>query len=218
MRLDVTKLKAIPILEVATNSLGRLVGRVALDRLRAETISEINALPVEVEQLVWLLLLNNGWGKYGLHTFLSGSGGDFAPQVLASLTEAGMGGRAEVFAQAMQVFGAPYPTDQEERKPYFGWRQPGCDNPLRSSDYELFRLSTAFGTEEEYQAGIETFIRRTPELDAGFGPNVPSSARTTASAGSPGRSWTCRPGIGRNSTHGPARTASSGSTKSLSAR
>ena len=49
MRLDVTRLKAIPILEVANNSLGRLVGRVTLDSLRAETISEISALPVEVE-------------------------------------------------------------------------------------------------------------------------------------------------------------------------
>lgn len=76
MRLDVTRLKAIPILEVATNSLGRLVGRVTLDSLRAKTTSEINAVPVEVEQLVWLLLLNNGWGKYGLHTFLSGSAGN----------------------------------------------------------------------------------------------------------------------------------------------
>jgi hypothetical protein len=166
MRLDVTRLKAIPIMEVANNSLGRLAIRVTLDSLRAETLSEINALPVELEQLVWLLLLNNSWGKYGLHTFLSGSGGDFAPQVLASLTEAGMGGRAEIFAQAMQVFGVPYPTEEEERKPYFGWRRPGCDNPLRSSDYELFRLSTAFGTEEEYQKEIETFICRTPELEA----------------------------------------------------
>jgi len=166
MRLDVTRLKAVPILEVVNNSLGQLVGRITSDSRRAEALSGINALPIEREHLVWLLLLNDHWGKYGLHTFFSGSGGDFAPQVLGALTEAGMGPRAQIFAQAIRFFGVPYPTDEEERKPYFGWRQPGCDNALRSSDYEFFRLSTTFGTEDEYQEEIERFIRRTPELDA----------------------------------------------------
>ncbi len=117
MRLDVTRLKAIPILEVVDNSLGDLAGRVTSDRHRAETLAQLNALPIEREQLVWLLVLKDHWGKYGLHTFFSGSGGDFAPQVLGSLTEAGLGGRARIFARAMRVFGTPYPTAEEERKP-----------------------------------------------------------------------------------------------------
>jgi hypothetical protein len=164
MGLDVTKLKTIPLIDVITESLrGFNVGMI-VTRLRQQTLLEVNGLERDHQRLFWLKFLDESWEKDRLHTFFSNWGGDFAPQVLDSLTGAGLTHRAEVFAQAMHLFGTPYPASETTRSQYFG--QSSLEGELNAFKDKLLKLSAAFGSKEAYQEEIEHFVQRTPVLDA----------------------------------------------------
>jgi hypothetical protein len=166
-----------PLLKtVDATMIGYRVGLILPDQ-RAKALALIGALPREQQTLFWLDYLYESWGGPALesiHTFLFLESGDYAPQVLQALRDAGLSQRADILQAAMAEFGRDYPLDHAKRETWFAWSKPGRQiapytsepNPLNPFDEKLMAAARAFGTRGDYRAAVEAYAAHTPALAA----------------------------------------------------
>jgi hypothetical protein len=127
-----------------------------------EKFAEIIApLDVGMRTLVLLHALSSGMGADGIHTyfFLSGA---IAPSVRDALKVAGLHREHDLFTRAIALFGDTYPVDDKLREAMFGYSKQNAE--LNDFDRRLLTISGEFGTREELNAKIVTYVNRTPAL------------------------------------------------------
>ena len=127
-----------------------------------EKFAEIIApLDADMRTLVLLHALSGGMGADGIHTYFFLSGGT-APSVRDALKSAGLHREHDLFTRAIALFGDTYPVDDKVRESMFGYSKQNA--ALNDFDRRLLAISNEFGTREELNAKIITYVNRTPAL------------------------------------------------------
>lgn len=159
---DWSQLMRLPVSAVIQGSLRRATFLVALPDEAQQGRLEIAAMAPEMQRLVWLSVLAGEWGTDGLRTFFYLRGGNLAPEVAEALGEAGLDRHAKIFAEAMALFGKPYPVEEKERDLFFSGSYARmlidgttCPPPPNAFDHAMNDLGARFGTKEAYWAAVE---------------------------------------------------------------
>jgi len=145
-----------------------------------ESMARIEAAPTELRVLAWLAFLadrpltdgSDGTNGDGLHKFFYLWDGQLAPQVADALRLAGFVGKAAIFAEAMAMFGTPYPTGRAARTPHFAWSEPrvrlsdteSIVPDLNAFDRRLMALGRRFGPMHALWPDIQTWALGRPAL------------------------------------------------------
>ena len=183
---DPTDLKSVSAVDVAAAALRGTVLKVELaaplaaergareqsrGALKArEAADAVAALPPGVQTLFWLIYCGQELGDdsddthHVLHVFFALWGGDSAPEIEAAMREAGLAERARVFADAMAMFGQPYPRASQARYNRLGWATPS--KAFNAFDLSLIALGRAFGSRAAFKEAVDRFIASRPDLAA----------------------------------------------------
>ena len=162
---DLERLKTLPLFEVIRWSTGRHVSMLTHQPHQADPrfegatpLAAVDKLAPEPRSLTWLMVLPHGWmladkGRH-LHDFFYFQSGDLAPQVRDVLKEAAFAEQSRVLSAAMALFGPSYPIEHDKRETYFS----------DALERKLSVLNNKFGSRSDYQAAVETYVRRNPKL------------------------------------------------------
>jgi hypothetical protein len=127
-----------------------------------EKFAEIIApLDADLRTLVLLHALSRGMGADGIHTYFFLSS-ETAPIVRDALKNAGLHREYDLFTRAIALFGDTYPVDEKVRESMFGYSKQNA--ALNDFDRRLLAISNEFGTREELNAKIISYVNRTPAL------------------------------------------------------
>ena len=146
----------------------------------AGSLARIEAAPADLRTLAWLAYLadqplsdgSDGSNGDGLHKFFYLWDGQLAPQVAEALRQAGFDRKAAIFAQAMAMFGDPYPTNDPARAPHFAWNGPRVHvgqyetivPDLNAFDERLMALGRQFGPMHALWPDIQSWSSGRPAL------------------------------------------------------
>jgi hypothetical protein len=145
--------------------IGEVVGRYSVRAIidpPAAFVSSLDDLDPETRTLAKLDVLRNGLGRDGLHTFFYMSSGALAPFIRDALQDAGMIREHALFADAMGLFGATYPVEEEERAKRYSYSS--LDTPMNDFDRSMLDLSAKFGTRKTLGNAMVAYVERTPTL------------------------------------------------------
>jgi Domain of unknown function (DUF4375) len=97
-----------------------LTGKIDIwDKPGAEVARRLAALPIERRTLFVIAVFNAEFENGGVHQFFYNSSAVIAPEVLAALLELGLDRQAAIFKRALDMFGAKYPRDLDDRRSKF---------------------------------------------------------------------------------------------------
>jgi hypothetical protein len=82
----------------------------------AEVERRLAALPVEQRTLFAVAIFNAEFENGGVHQFFYNSAGAVAPEVHTALLELGLDRQAAIFKRALDMFGARFPRDMNQRR------------------------------------------------------------------------------------------------------
>lgn len=160
-REALTSLTEIPSWQLIAHEVGKYSVRATLDP--PETyLKSLEPLDAELRTLTLLHVLWDGLGRDGLHTYFYLTAGRTAPAVRDALQAAGLVREHALFTEAMALFGATYPVDDEVRSKPFGYETATQD--LNPFDLRLMAISKEFGSRERWMEIIVGYVNRTPTL------------------------------------------------------
>ncbi len=137
---------------------------------------EINPEPIRTLRYLVELMASTGYiddpNGVGLHTFFSMQTGALAPEIVRSLRHAGFTHRADVFQQAIELFGPAYPVDNKRRGRSFAYHfldptEPttlDVQAPPTPVDLKLRELGPIFGTNADLKRDITAYVASHPTL------------------------------------------------------
>lgn len=156
-----TSLTELPFWELVQYAAGPYSVRAIVDTPQ-EFRKVLEPLDSELRTLALLHYLWNGLGRDGLHTYFFLKSGHSAPLARDALQAAGLAREHALFSEALALFGAPYPEDDEQREKLFGYSTPSKE--LNDFDRRLLALSDKFGSREDWTGIIVAYVNRTPAL------------------------------------------------------
>ncbi|MEI9901432.1 MAG: DUF4375 domain-containing protein [Hyphomicrobium sp.] len=147
--------------DLISEVIGRYSVRAMLDP-PAVFMASLDGLDRELHTLVLLDVLHDGLGRDGLHTFFYMNAGAFAPAIRDALKTAGMEREHKLFVEAMALFGAEYPVEEEARAKRFSYSS--LDTPMNDFDKRMLEIAGSFGTRGSFGKAMTAYVERVPAL------------------------------------------------------
>lgn len=151
----------VPFAELISETVGRYSVRAILDAPNVFA-AKLAPLDADTRTLVLVDVLREGLGRDGLHTFFFMSAAQHAPAIRDALAAAGLKRERELFVQAMALFGADYPVDNEARARRFSYSS--LDTPLNDFDSKMLEIARSFGSRGALADAVVAYVERTPSL------------------------------------------------------
>jgi hypothetical protein len=158
--LDAGELRHYPLREVTADFALRYIVQLGPGG-REPYLQALAQADARLRTLIVLETLRRWLGVQGLHTYFFLHAGDIAPDVLAALRDAQLDHKADIMAEALEVFGPVYPVDHKVRKQLFGYN---TSPDINDFDRRLMPITLRFGDRHSMADAIEAYVRRAPWL------------------------------------------------------